>query len=70
MPKTPESRDDWNFNVESHQRILNFENVVSDDDNVKQDISIDVYGREKEEGVDVSKDLAQMNKDIEDSYNA
>jgi hypothetical protein len=27
------------------KRVLNFENVVNDDDNVKQDMSIDVYGR-------------------------
>ena len=29
--------------------MLNFENVVNDDDNIKQDLSIDVYGRAKEE---------------------
>ncbi|KFM23402.1 hypothetical protein F751_1098 [Auxenochlorella protothecoides] len=27
------------------KRVLNFENVVDDDDNIKQDLSIDVYGR-------------------------
>lgn len=27
------------------KRVLNMENVVNDDDNVKQDLSIDVYGR-------------------------
>jgi phosphatidylinositol glycan class S len=42
------SRSDWNFSLE-FKRVLNFENVVTDDDNVKQDMSIDVYGRKKEE---------------------
>ncbi len=31
------------------KRVLNFENVVNDDDNIKQDISIDVYGRAETE---------------------
>jgi phosphatidylinositol glycan class S len=34
----------FNFNLDN-KRVLNFENVVTDDDNVKQDMSIDVYGR-------------------------
>ena len=42
------SRSDWNFSLE-FKRVLNFENTVSDEDNVKQDMSIDVYGRQKEE---------------------
>ena len=29
--------------------MLNFENEVSDADNIKQDMSIDVYGRQEEE---------------------
>eukprot|EP00270_Netrium_digitus_P012490 TRINITY_DN405_c0_g1_i1.p1 TRINITY_DN405_c0_g1~~TRINITY_DN405_c0_g1_i1.p1 ORF type:complete len:249 (+),score=39.59 TRINITY_DN405_c0_g1_i1:99-845(+) len=37
-------RSDWNFSVEN-KRVLNVENVVTDDDNIKQDLSIDVYGR-------------------------
>ena len=41
--------------------MLNFENVVNDDDNIKQDISIDVYGRDKEEDTD---------SEIEAMYNA
>jgi len=32
-----------------HKRILNFVNEVKDSDNIKQDMSIDVYGREDEE---------------------
>lgn len=38
----------FNFSLED-KRVLNFENVVTDDDNIKQDMSIDVYGRKKEE---------------------
>ena len=34
----------FNYNVDL-KRVLNFENVVDDSDNVKQDMSIDVYGR-------------------------
>lgn len=41
-------RGNWNFNLDD-KRILNFENVVNDSDNIKQDMSIDVYGRQKEE---------------------
>eukprot|EP00933_Yihiella_yeosuensis_P032240 TRINITY_DN2581_c6_g1_i1.p1 TRINITY_DN2581_c6_g1~~TRINITY_DN2581_c6_g1_i1.p1 ORF type:complete len:282 (+),score=74.67 TRINITY_DN2581_c6_g1_i1:89-934(+) len=37
----------FNTSVE-HKRILNFVNEVKDSDNVKQDMSIDVYGREEE----------------------
>lgn len=37
-------RSNFNFSLDS-KRVLNFENVVTDDDNVKQDMSIDVYGR-------------------------
>lgn len=37
-------KSNFNFNLDD-KRVLNFDNVVSDDDNVKQDISIDVYGR-------------------------
>ena len=67
MPKYPETRNDWNFTVASDKRILNFVNEVNDDDNVKQDISIDVYGRDKAKGVDVTGDLSQA---IDESYNA
>jgi phosphatidylinositol glycan class S len=42
------TRSDFNFSLE-HKRVLNFDNVVRDEDNVKQDMSIDVYGRAKEE---------------------
>ena len=34
------------FNYDTtEKRVLNFDNVVDDSDNVKQDMSIDVYGR-------------------------
>ena len=38
------SKSKFNYNLDE-KRVLNFENVVNDDDNIKQDISIDVYGR-------------------------
>lgn len=44
------ARSQWNFCLED-KRVLNMVNVVSDEDNVKQDISIDVYGRQKKEEV-------------------
>lgn len=44
------TKNNFNYNLDE-KRVLNFENVVNDDDNIKQDLSIDVYGRaEKEEG--------------------
>lgn len=43
-----EVKTGFNTSVE-HKRILNFVNEVKDSDNVKQDMSIDVYGRETEE---------------------
>jgi phosphatidylinositol glycan class S len=41
-------RSDFNFKIED-KRILNQENEVKDEDNIKQDLSIDVYGRKKED---------------------
>ncbi|GJP50600.1 hypothetical protein CLOM_g9749 [Closterium sp. NIES-68] len=52
-------RSDFNFSVED-KRVLNMENVVDDSDNIKQDLSIDVYGRAKEENEE---------KEIEKLYN-
>eukprot|EP00245_Coleochaete_scutata_P006385 TRINITY_DN20812_c0_g1_i1.p1 TRINITY_DN20812_c0_g1~~TRINITY_DN20812_c0_g1_i1.p1 ORF type:complete len:289 (+),score=56.63 TRINITY_DN20812_c0_g1_i1:110-868(+) len=40
-------RSDFNFNLDD-KRILNVENEVNDSDNIKQDLSIDVYGRKEE----------------------
>lgn len=40
----------FNFSTED-KRVLNFENTVDDSDNVKQDMSIDVYGRAKKEEI-------------------
>ena len=46
------SKSDWNFDVSKHKRVLNLVHEVSDEDNIKQDKSIDVYGRfdDEEEG--------------------
>ena len=41
-------RSKFNYNLDE-KRVLNFENVVNDDDNIKQDMSIDVYGRKAED---------------------
>ena len=43
-----QSRGGWNTSTED-KRVLNFVNEVNDDDNIKQDISIDVYGRQSAE---------------------
>ncbi|GBG61511.1 hypothetical protein CBR_g21853 [Chara braunii] len=53
-------RSDFNFSLEV-KRVLNEEVVVNDDDNIKQDLSIDVYGR--------AKDKNEM-KEIDKLYNA
>ncbi len=46
------TKSNFNYNLDE-KRVLNFENIVNDDDNIKQDISIDVYGRaEKEESAE------------------
>jgi len=44
-----------------HRRILNLVHEVSDEDNIKQDMSIDVYGRaEEEEGEEEEKTAAAI----------
>jgi hypothetical protein len=43
-------KSDYNFNL-TDKRVLNAEVVVNDADNIKQDMSIDVYGRQKEEEI-------------------
>ena len=43
-----QNKSNFNYNLDE-KRVLNFENVVDDSDNVKQDMSIDVYGRQKDE---------------------
>lgn len=51
----------FNFDT-TDRRVLNFEYVVTDDDNIKQDISIDVYGRKEVEMLHESQDSnAQTN---------
>lgn len=65
VPENPAIRSDWNFNLED-KRILNMDYEVSDSDNIKQDISIDVYGRKDEEGEEVPEE----EKAIQSLYNA
>jgi hypothetical protein len=43
-------KSSFNFDL-TDKRVLNMENVVNDDDNIKQDISIDVYGRKEKESL-------------------
>ena len=43
-----QNKSNFNYNLDE-KRVLNFENVVDDSDNVKQDMSIDVYGRQKDD---------------------
>ena len=54
-------RSDFNFSLED-KRILNLVNEVKHPDNIKQDLSIDVYGRAEEE--------EKPDKEIEKLYNA
>eukprot|EP00897_Mesotaenium_endlicherianum_P001193 jgi/Mesen1/11074/ME000099S10508 len=58
-------RSDWNFSLED-KRVLNMVYEVSDSDNIKQDISIDVYGRADEE---VALPPSKDDKEIEKLYN-
>lgn len=55
-----EMSDEYNFSVE-RKRILNHVVEVNDADNVKQDMSIDVYGREEEgEGEDLKNQIEAL----------
>lgn len=58
-----EVKSDFNTCTE-HKRILNFVNVVKDSDNVKQDMSIDVYGREEGEEEDGDEALAAQIEEL------
>ena len=56
--------EDFNFNLD-HKRVLNHSYEPDDSDNIKQDMSIDVYGRDKDDKKDEKKDAS-----IEELYNA
>lgn len=51
-------KSSFNYDT-SDMRVLNMENIVSDTDNIKQDMSIDVYGRKQDE------DTRQTDGDID-----
>ena len=54
-----ELRNDFNYDTDGdNKRVLNVEHVVNDNDNSKQDMSIDVYGRGSEK--DDNKDEADI----------
>ncbi|CAM6098552.1 unnamed protein product [Calypogeia fissa] len=58
VPTDGSVRSDWNFSMKD-KRILNEEHIVKDSDNIKQDMSIDVYGRtEKEE--EMTSEISQL----------
>ncbi|GAB4820506.1 hypothetical protein N2152v2_007552 [Parachlorella kessleri] len=58
-------KSNFNYNLDD-KRVLNFENVVNDDDNIKQDLSIDVYGRkEKEEEAQAAAAPAKQEEEDE-----
>jgi len=46
-------RAGFNFNLDD-KRVVNMVNEVKDEDNIKQDMSIDVYGRKDAEEQEVS----------------
>lgn len=48
VPHDGTVRSDWNFSLQD-KRVLNQEHIVKDSDNIKQDLSIDVYGRTEQE---------------------
>lgn len=58
-----QNKSNFNYNLDE-KRVLNFENVVDDSDNVKQDMSIDVYGRQKDEEADASQQASPDTSDI------
>lgn len=59
-----EVRSDFNFDTDGdNKRVLNVEHVVNDSDNIKQDMSIDVYGRGSED------DDSQSEANIAELYN-
>lgn len=53
----PKARGGFNFSLDD-KRVLNSVNVVTDADNVKQDISIDVYGRAEAEAAALEEEGA------------
>lgn len=54
-----EVKSGFNSSTEN-KRILNFVNEVKDSDNIKQDMSIDVYGRDDEKEGDEGADIAAL----------
>ena len=58
-----QNKSNFNYNLDE-KRVLNFENVVDDSDNVKQDMSIDVYGRQKDEEAAASDDATPNQSEV------
>lgn len=59
LAPTGSVRSDFNFSL-TDKRIINKEHVVTDADNIKQDLSIDVYGRSQEAKDEVSSEIASL----------
>mmetsp|Transcript_17963 Transcript_17963/g.27802 ORF Transcript_17963/g.27802 Transcript_17963/m.27802 type:complete len:244 (-) Transcript_17963:1175-1906(-) len=68
MRRRPESQilplhkvsEEYNFDPLANRRVINEKVEVNDDDNIKQDMSIDVYGRKDEESSPLNQNLDQM----------
>lgn len=46
-------KSSFNYST-ADKRVLNADHIVNDDDNIKQDLSIDVYGRKAKDGAAAS----------------
>lgn len=55
----------FNFDLKD-KRVLNMDNVVTDDDNIRQDISIDVYGRNSESTSQTTEEKETQDDEEED----
>ena len=53
------TRNKFNYNLDE-KRVLNMENVVKDEDNIKQDMSIDVYGRKDSDSESDEPEIVQV----------
>ena len=51
--------DEYNFSTD-RKRILNQVKVVNDDDNIKQDKSIDVYGRGEDDDKGLKDEIEKL----------
>ena len=69
VPLHQMSSGNFNYDI-TDKRVLNMENIVNDDDNVKQDISIDVYGRKEKEALKAEADGEAAAEEEEDELDS